>query len=295
MGSDPTAIISNDIAGIVWKVGFEVTSFEIGDHVFSQSKIGLDSGGLQQFVLLEADFTGLVPKGISDDEAATLPICGITAFVALFQPTGLGFPTPFPDNEGGSPPNCGNLSLVIIGGGANTGRMAVKFASLAGVSKIIVVATLSNAKLLRSYGATHIIDRYGSNEVIKAQIHEVIGDEVMFVLDVINTNHTLAVFLLSSTKRGRAVTLLRGSHDEAKIGEKGAGYEVVKIIGESHFLGEFGCRFWKEFQLLIERGKIKPLSFRIVEGGLNVIGVNKVLDDYRDGKDPGKWVVHPNF
>jgi NADPH2:quinone reductase len=191
MGSDPTAIISNDIAGVVWKVGSEVTAFEIGGHVFSQSKIGLDSGGLQHFVLLEAGCTALVPKGISDDEAATLPICGISAFTALFHPSGLGFPPPFSDNEGVSPSNCGNLSLVIIGGGANTGRMAVQFVSLAGVSKIIVVAASPNAELLRSYGATHIIDRHGSNEAIKAQIHELMGDEVIFVLDAINTDHTL--------------------------------------------------------------------------------------------------------
>jgi NADPH2:quinone reductase len=165
----------------------------------------------------------LIPKRISDDETATLPVCGITAFTGLFHPTGLSFPPPFPDNEGGSPSNCGNISLVIISNRANTGRMAVQFASLAGVGKIIVVAVLSNAELLRSYGATHIIDRHASNEVIRAQIHEMMGDEeVMFGLDAINTDHTLAVFLLSSTKKGRAVTLLRGSHDETKIGEKGA-------------------------------------------------------------------------
>jgi NADPH2:quinone reductase len=153
---------------------------------------------------LKLVFTALIPKGISDDEAATLPICGISAFVALFHPTGLGFPPPFPDNEGRSPSNCGNLSLVIIGGGANTGRMAVQFASLAGMGKIIVVAALSNAELLRSDGATHIIDRHASNEVIKAQIHELMDDEVMFVLDAINTNHTLPVFLPVFHQKGES-------------------------------------------------------------------------------------------
>jgi NADPH:quinone reductase-like Zn-dependent oxidoreductase len=63
MGSDPTAIISNDIAGVVWKVGSQVTPFEIGDQVFSQSRVGFDSGGLQQFVLLEAGFYGFDPEG----------------------------------------------------------------------------------------------------------------------------------------------------------------------------------------------------------------------------------------
>jgi NADPH-dependent curcumin reductase CurA len=68
----------------------------------------------------------------------------------------------------------------------------------------------------------------------------------------------------------------------------------VKLIGESYFFGDFGSRFWKEFPLWIEQGKIQLLSFKIVEDGLKVTGVNEVLDNYRDGKNPGKWVVRPN-
>jgi hypothetical protein len=44
----------------------------------------------------------------------------------------------------------------------------------------------------------------------------------------------------------------------------------------------------------VEARKIIPLEFKVVEGGLNVDAANKVLDDYRDGKNPGKWLVHPN-
>ena len=110
----------------------------------------------------------------------------------------------------------------------------------------------------------------------------------MFVLDAINRNHSLAVSLLSSSKKGRAVSLLRGSHDKAKIGEKKAGHEVVQTFGDSNIHANFGRQFWKELPLWVEQRKIKPLNYRIVEGGLNVMGVNELLDDYRDGKNAGK-------
>jgi hypothetical protein len=44
----------------------------------------------------------------------------------------------------------------------------------------------------------------------------------------------------------------------------------------------------------IESTAVRRLSFKALEDGLNVGGVNTVLDDHRDGKDPGKWYVHPN-
>jgi hypothetical protein len=78
-----------------------------------------------------------------------------------------------------------------------------------------------------------------------------------------------------------------------KIGEKKAGYRIARIFGDSHSV-DLGPAFWKELPLWVKQGNIKPLGLKVVEGGLNAEGVNKVLDDYRDGKNPGKWNVHPN-
>lgn len=115
----------------------------------------------------------------------------------------------------------------------------------------------------------------------------------MYILDTINTEHTLGVSLLSSTKYDREATLLSGPVDAEKIGEKKAGYRIAQTYGDSHS-NDLGPMFWKELPGWIESGKIKPLGFKVVEGGFSVDGVNKVLDDYRDGKFPGKWHVHPN-
>jgi hypothetical protein len=91
------------------------------------------------------------------------------------------------------------------------------------------------------------------------------------------------------------VTLLRGEVDEAKIEDKKAGYRITQTYGDSHLHREaLGHDFWQYIPRWVESGKIRPLDFQVVEGGLNAEGVNKVLDDYRDGKNPGKWNVHPN-
>jgi NADPH:quinone reductase len=295
IGTNVPAMIVNDIAGTVASIGPNVSGFKIGDHVFAQSRLSHDTSGLQQYALLDADVTAHVPSAFSDDQAATLPVNGIAPFVAIFHSTGLGIPPPFSSNEEAMTFDYAAQSLVIIGGGSNCGKLGVQFASLAGIGKIIVVAAASNASELRSYGATDIIDRHASNEEIKSRVQGITGDDLVYVLDTINTEFTLAVSLLSSTRNGKVVTLLNGRVDTAKIGDKNAGYRINQTYGSSHSIGDFGRDFWKELPVWMESGKIKPLDFKVVEEGLTANGVNKVLDDYRDGKNSGKWHVHPNL
>lgn len=289
-------ILSLEVVGTVSALGAEVKGFKLGDKVFGQTMMSPDTAGLQEYALLDSRVTGRVPTNISDDEAVTLPVCCIAAFVALFHSSGHGIPPPFDTNEAKNF-DYTSQSIVIIGGGSNCGKMGMQFASLAGIGKVIAVAGLSNTEKLNSYGATHAVDRHASKEDIKAQIQTIIGgDDLIHVLDAINPkDHTLAVSLLSSTKNGKVVTLLRGEVDEAKIEDKKAGYRITQTYGDSHLHREaLGHDFWQYIPRWVESGKIRPLDFQVVEGGLNAEGVNKVLDDYRDGKNPGKWNVHPN-
>jgi NADPH2:quinone reductase len=293
------AIIADDIAGTVEKVGPDAKGFKIGDRLFGQASVfdHDDAGGLQQYAILEAYASTKTPSIISDDQAATFPANSIAAIVALFHSDGLGIPAPFiqlADGSHGAPLSSEKRQLVIIGGGSNTGKFFIQFAALAGFKDIIVVAGKGNEEELKAYGATHIIDRKASEETIKAHVAAITGDNCVYVCDTINTEYTLGLSLLSSTKRGKVVTLLRGGFDESKIGEKKEGYEINQILGSSHLKRELCSPFWKELPSLIESGKIKPLSFQVVKNGLDADNVNKVLDDYKDGKNPGKWHVHPN-
>jgi NADPH2:quinone reductase len=289
-------ILSIEVVGTVSALGADVKSFKLGDKVFGQTMMSPDTAGLQEYAVLDYRVTGRVPINVSDDEAVTLPVCGIAAFVALFHSSGLGIPPPF-ETEEAKAFDYASQNIVIIGGGSNCGKMGIQFASLAGIGKVIAIAGILNAEKLKSYGATHVIDRHASNEDIKSQVQAIIGsDDLVYVLDAITPKeHTFAVSLLSSTKKGKVVTLLRGMVDEAKIGEKNAGYRINQTFGDSHLHREaLGHDFWQYLPGWVESGKIKPLDFQVVEGGLNAEGVNKVLDNYKDGKDPGKWNVHPN-
>lgn len=254
-----------------------------------------DTAGLQQYALLTADLSARVPLSLSDDEAATIPVNSLAPFIALFHESGLGLPPPGTKEA----ENFGYTVklLVIIGGGSNCGKFGVQLASLVGFGRIIVIAGLTSAKELRKYGATHIIDRHQSHSEIKKQVLEVSGDDnVDLVYDASNHDHTLAVSLLSSTGNGVVAALLPGKivHKD-EIGEKKMGYEVKKVFGASHAQPKFYSElFWKKMPGWIELGAIRPLAFKVVEGGLNGEAVNRVLNDYRDGKNPGKWHVHPN-
>lgn len=285
------SILAIDIVGTVAAVGSGVQRFKIGDRVFSQSKANIDNAGLQQYALLDYRVTGHVPDNISDDEAATLPDNAMAPFVAFFHSSGFGLPPPFPDDEDAKKFDYGAQSIVIIGGGSNTGKFGVQFAALAGIGNIIVVASLSNSEELKSYGATHIIDRHLPNEEIKARIQSITGDKQPNVLDTITMDHALAISLVSSAKNGKVRTLL--PVDES-LG-KNTSYTIVQTHGNSHeYRDSIGAAFWKQLPDWVASGKIKPLSFKVVDGGLNAGGANKVLDDYRDGKNPGKWHLHPN-
>jgi NADPH2:quinone reductase len=233
---------------------------------------------------------------LSDDQAATIPVNSLAPFVALFHETGLGLPPPGTNNARTF--GFKEKALLIIGGGSNCGKFGVQFAKMVGFGTIIALASLSSETMLKSYGATHIVDRHQGHGEIKNKVMEITGgDNVLYVYDAFNNDHTLAVTLLSDTEKGVVAALLPTKMiDKERIGVKNMGYDVRKVFAASHALPEFCAKlFWENLPSWIETGGIKPLDLKVVEGGLNAEAVNKVLDDYRDGKDPGgKWHVHPN-
>ncbi|MCJ1485369.1 hypothetical protein MMC06_005543 [Schaereria dolodes] len=291
------AILMFEVVGTIEKVGADVTNYKPGDLIFGISNImrGNDGGALQQYTVLEPDFAARVPSSITDDEACTIQCNATTAYIALFHPSGLNIPVPG-SKESKSFDYAGQ-TLIIVGGGADIGKYGIQFAALAGIGRIIAVSSLTSAKDLKSYGATHIIDRHLSVAEIRKQVQEITSDEIIYVYDTSNTNHTLAVSLLSSSKRGKIAGAVPSQGvDETVAGKKAAGYDIIMISGHPGNLPdrEFGQTFWKNLPGWIESGSIKPLSYKVIEGGVNAAGVNKVLDDYRDQKNPGRWHIHPN-
>jgi NADPH:quinone reductase-like Zn-dependent oxidoreductase len=129
-------VLGWDVAGTVDAVGANVTSFRPGDDVMGQAK-----GSFAELVIAKAD--GLVPKpsGLSFEQAAALPVSGVTALRAI-------------DDEGHVQPG---QTVLVIGAAGGVGSLAVQIAKARGAT-VTGVSSGSKADLVRSLGADDVID-----------------------------------------------------------------------------------------------------------------------------------------
>jgi NADPH:quinone reductase len=214
----------------------------------------------------------------------------IAPFITLFTANGFGWPIPGTDAAKGF--DYSAQTLLIIGGGANTGKFMTQFAKWAGVGTIIAVAGPKNEAELKKYGATHIIDRHSSSAL--EEIRAITGDELTCVFDCVNEGDlTFGVSALSNTKNGLVACLIPGKADEAKVvGEKKGGYDCRHQLGLSWAHPEAAKFFWGHMEGWLKDGVITPGSFEVYEG-LDADKINAVYDNYRDGKAQGKVHIRP--
>ncbi|KAG4441190.1 hypothetical protein IFR05_003308 [Cadophora sp. M221] len=287
VGSNLPAILAFDLVGKVVRAGPNTSAFPIGSKIFSQALFSIAnnlSGGLQEYTLVDERLSALVPKNISDADAAVFPINAFTSATALFASNGAnaGFGFPFPGTPESKTFDYKSIALVIVGGGTACGKFAVQFARIAGIGTIIVTASLSSEKELRDYGATHFLDRKASDLV--AQVRALVGDDLVYVYDTFNRgDHTFSVSLLSNAKRGTLLHLVPGKADEDVAAQKKAGFDERMLSGSSTNHPDLAVLFWKVFPEWVEKGEIKLLQYNIIEG-LDADKVNAALDGYRDGK-----------
>ncbi|EWZ28563.1 hypothetical protein FOZG_17772 [Fusarium oxysporum Fo47] len=135
-------VLANDLVGEVVTAGTGEYSakFTLGERVFGHT---FAEGGFHN------DFNG---AGLSDDEASTIPVIVLAGFIALFASSGHGLPPPFSPEAKSF--DFASVTLLVIGGGSNTGRAVVELAKLDGIGRIIAVAGHRDKATLESIGAT---------------------------------------------------------------------------------------------------------------------------------------------
>ncbi|KIW10801.1 hypothetical protein PV08_10100 [Exophiala spinifera] len=289
IGNRLPAVIGGDLVGTVLKAGPEVSNdFPLGSTVFAQCNFkDPKAGGLQEVTTINGEYAAIVPPNLSAADAALYPINAMTSANAIFTPAGFNFPFPgTPDSEGF---DYQSQKIVVVGGGSNTGKLAIQLAHIAGVGKIIAIASQSNETLLRSYGATHVINRHDPD--IESQVRLLTGDDLVHVLDTVNNpDRGLAMSLLSNTKPGLLITLTPGRSSDSLHAQKKAGVEEKQILGFPHVYPEFGHLFWKTFPRWLESGKVKPIKYNVIKG-LDADLVNAALDKYTSGNGGDRYHV----
>ncbi len=133
-------ILGWDVAGIVAEVGEGVTDFKVGDEVFARPET-TRFGTYAEYTLVDAPLLARKPKEISFEEAASIPLAGLTAWQALFDYAKL---------------KAGEKILIQAGAGG-VGSLAVQFAKNAG-AYVIATASAGNHQLVKELGADEIIE-----------------------------------------------------------------------------------------------------------------------------------------
>ncbi|RPD66610.1 GroES-like protein [Lentinus tigrinus ALCF2SS1-7] len=293
----PGTVLGCDLSGTVVKVGADVTTPKVGDHVaaFVHGATFPDEGAFAEYVKTPAELAWVVPPStLTHEQAATLSCALWTAAQALYHPTRLALVQP-PQKAPG------DEWILVYGGSSAVGQAAIQLAHLSGY-KVVTTASTRNFPLVRSLGADEVFD-YRDPEVVD-NIKDVTADSIAYALDAISEKESQRITAQSmGSNGGKMVVVLKpdpAATDRADVEVK---YTLLyTALGRAFELGPDArfpvstedvaqiVEFVKKIPELVQDGSVKPLSMKLWEGGLDAIPDG--LQYMREGKVSGEKIVY---
>ncbi len=183
-----------DLAGEVVDRGFSARRFDVGDEVYAYARRPVvQHGTFAEYIVLPESYLALKPKNSSWEEAAGIPLVGLTAYQSLFDAGHL--------QEG--------QTVLILGASGGVGSLGIQLAKAKG-AKVIGVASEKNHSHMRDLGADHTVD-YKSNHVGEA-VQQLVPDGVDLIFDCAS-GETLQQSLQALKPSGKLVSILNHGTD----------------------------------------------------------------------------------
>ncbi len=252
-----------DVAGTVEAVGRDVTGFAAGDDVFGTCG-GTHSGSFAELSVARANRLAIKPTNLTFEQAAAVPISGLTALQAVRKAK----------VEAGQ-------TVAILGASGGVGTYAVQIAKAFG-AEVTGVSSTAKLDLVRSLGADHVID-YTSQDIADGGPYDVVLD--------IGGNRTLAELRGALTPEGTLV-IAGGETDGRWFG----GYDRQLRAGllspfVSQTMGQVASRENADdlvvLRDLIESGQVTPS----VDRTYPLVETAAAVQHLVDGRARGKVVV----
>jgi len=133
-------VLGHDVAGVVAEVGPRVRQFGPGDEVYARPD-DFRIGSFAEYIAVKEESLAIKPKALSMEEAASIPLVGLTAWQALIDKANL--------KKG--------QKVFIQAGSGGVGTFAIQLAKHLGAT-VATTTSSANIDLVKSLGADIVID-----------------------------------------------------------------------------------------------------------------------------------------
>ncbi|PBP26937.1 WD domain-containing protein [Diplocarpon rosae] len=290
----------DDIAGIVESIGDDVVEFKKGDRVAAFHEMMSPHGSFAEYAIAWDYTTFHLPKKISFEEGASIPLAAMTAAVGLYLRLGL------PDLW---KPTTVQTPLIVYGASSAVGAYAIKLAQASNIHPIIAIAGRAQAfveKLItRGKGDTIVDYREGDQAVvsgIKEALKKVGTSDVKYAFDAVSEHNSFQNIGQVLSKQGSKITLVLPGMNYSDIPgyiEKSTTLVGIVHTAPSHDetqLGlqtggrEFGHAYFKLFTRGLQEGWLSAHPHEVIPGGLN--GLEQGLSNLKNGVNSGTKYCH---
>ncbi len=269
-------ILGHDVAGVVLRVGPRVRQFKPGDEVYARPD-DFRIGAFAELIAIKESSLALKPKALTMEEAASIPLVGLTAWQALVEKANLK-----PGQK-----------IFIQAGSGGVGTFAIQLAKHLGAFVATTTST-ANVDWVKRLGADLVID-YKKDDFANL-LH---GYDV-----VLNSqDSTTLAKSLGVLKPGGQLISISGPPDPAFGEEIGAPWwlkSIMRLLSlgirrkaqrnnvsySFHFMKANGAQL-REISTLIDSEAIRPVVDRVFP----FASTREAMDYVETGRAKGKVVV----
>jgi alcohol dehydrogenase len=269
-------VLGHDVAGVVIKVGSRVERYKVGDEIYARPA-DHRIGTFAELIAVHENDVAIKPKGLTMEEAASIPLVALTAWQALVEKAHL--------KKG--------QKVFIQAGSGGVGTVAIQLAKSLGAT-VATTTSAANIPLVKSLGADVVVDY--KKEDFQGILHGY--DVVLNSQDTKTLEKSLGVL-----KSGGKLISITGPPDAAFAKEIGAGWLLRTVMfllsrgirkKAEHRGVEYSFLFMKasgsqlgEITSLINSGVIRPVVDKIFP----FESAKEALAYVESGRAKGKVIV----
>ena len=245
-------VMGYDVSGVITQVGSGVTRFAVGDAVFARPNQD-DAGAIAQIARVKAAEMARKPDTLTHEEAASVPLAGLTAWQALITKAGL---------------KSGDKVLIHAGSGG-VGTFAIQIAKHFG-AHVATTCSPRNADLVRDLGADIVIDYHSQRFEEELSDYDIVFD--MLGGDTLKRSFKVL-------RKGGTLVSIKGQDEDHLAEDHGVRFEWFFMEPDGAMLADLAK--------LMADGTVKPVIDKVYP----MTDTTEAYAALKDGHAVGKIVV----